>query len=66
MQNGMASIFPNPVSDVASLSVDRAILNSKALLVDMHGKVLQTLLINKTLFKHQYAWLRKSLLSIKI
>ncbi len=42
------NVFLKPANDVASLSVDRALLNSKPMLVNMPGKVLQTLLIYKT------------------
>ncbi len=48
IQNVKATVFPNPVNDVANLSVHMDLLNSKALLVDMYGKMLQTVLISKT------------------
>ncbi len=57
-QNAVAFISPNPVEDVAILNVNGNLLNSTALLVDMNGKLLQTLLIDKTtmnLDMHGYA-----------
>ena len=65
-ENRMASVFPNPVDNIALLSVDRSLLNSKASLVDMQGKILQTVLINNTTVNIAMQGYAKALYFVKL
>ena len=41
------TIYPNPIGDFTTIQVDNSLLNTKALITDINGKVMQILNINQ-------------------
>jgi len=46
--NTEVSIFPNPIKDIVTVSVGRDLINTKVVLMDMSGKVLESFTINQS------------------
>ncbi len=49
-QNSLLAVYPNPVNDVATVAVGYSLLNTKAQLTDLSGKILQAFVIKQSLF----------------
>ena len=48
--NTLVLVFPNPAKDVVTISVGADLINTKALLMDMSGKMLESFAINQSSF----------------